>query len=192
MTREEALNRIRKIYELANRGESGERDAANTRLAELMAKYDITLEELDSDHEVAYFYHLHGYMNHELFSQVAATRGCLKFIFIGTEDNKKNSLKFKRMYRDIIPRGSNVSFICTPIQFMEITTAYEVYQRSLDEHSEAFFYSFLSKNNLLYGVADPDREVSQKEIDMVRRALLMTEGIDRAEVHRQLNQKINI
>ena len=97
MTRDEALDRIRKVYELANKGEGGERDVAKARLDELMRKYGFSLEDLDVEVETTHFYSLHGNRNHEIFAQTAATRGCTRFVFIGPEDNTKNSKKLKEL-----------------------------------------------------------------------------------------------
>ena len=188
MTRDEALDKIRKVYELANRGVGGEREAAKARLDELMKKYGITLEELDSETEEVHFYHLHGNRNHEIFAQVSATRGCTRFMFIGPHDNSKDSKKLKGMLYGK-PRGANVTFVCSPLKFIEITTAYEVYQNSFDEHYEAFFYAFLAENDLFYGKADSNREITEKERKMLGRAQMMILGIERAEVHKQLQEK---
>lgn len=190
MTRNEALDKIRKVYELANRGVSGERDAAKARLDELMKKYGITLEELDSEAETVHYYHLHGNSNHEIFAQVSATRGCTHFVFVGPHDNTKVSKQLKGMLHGK-PHGANVAFVCSPIKFVEITTAYEVYQRSFDEHFESFFYAFLAENDLFYGTADKNREITDKERRMLNRAQMMMLGIERAEVHRQLKQGNN-
>jgi hypothetical protein len=189
MTRDEALDRIRKVYELANKGECGERESAKARLDELMKKYGITLEELDSEKEIAQFYHLHGNRNHEIFAQVAATRGCTRFVFIGPHDNTKNSKKLKDLTNGTRPRGANVVFVCSPLKFIEITTAYEVYQRSFDEHYEAFFYAFLAENDLFFGVASKDRVVTPEEEKMIRRAQRMTFGIEKAQIYQQLTAK---
>jgi hypothetical protein len=186
MTREEALDRIRKVYELVNKGEAGERDAAKARLDELMKKYDVTLEELDSNTETTHFYRLHGPRNHEIFAQTAATRGCTRFVFIGPDDNSANSKKLKGMIKGSRPRGVNVIMVCSPIDFIEITTAYEVYQRSFNEHYEAFFYAFLAENDLFYGEADKNREITEKELKMIKRAQMMMFGIDKAEIHKQI------
>lgn len=186
MTREEVLDKLRKIYELTNKGEGGERDAAKTRLDELMKKYNITLGDLDSEVETVHFYHLHGNRNHELFAQVAATRGCLRFIFIGPNDNNKGSTQLKNLTTGYRPRGVNVVLVCSPIKFIEITTAYEIYQRSFDEHFESFFYAFLAENDLFYGTADKNRKITEKERNMLNRAKMMMFGIDKAEIHKQI------
>ena len=190
MTRDEALDKIRKVYELANKGVGGERESAKARLEELMKKYGVTLEELDSEAETVHYYRLHGNSNHEIFAQVSSTRGCTHFVFIGPHDNTKVSKRLKGMLYDK-PHGANVAFVCSPIKFVEITTAYEVYQRSFDEHFKAFFYAFLSENDLFYGTADANREITDEERRMLHRAQMMTLGIERAEVHRQLKQGDN-
>lgn len=189
MTRDEALDKIRKVYELTNKGEGGEKAAAKVRLDELMKKYGVTLEELDSEKETTQFYHLHGNHNHELFAQVAATRGCTKFVFIGPNDNSVASKKLKNLTFGAHPRGANVVFVCSPLKFIEITTAYEVYQRSFDEHYEAFFYAFLAENDLFYGEASKDRKITEKEHKMIARAQKMMFGIDKAEVNPQLEAR---
>ena len=80
-------------------------------------------------------------------------------------------------------------FTCSPLKFIEITTAYEVYQRSFDEHYEAFFYAFLAENDLFYGEASKDRKITEKERKMIARAQMMMFGIDKAEVNPQLEAR---
>ena len=185
MTREEIIDRIRKVQALAKQGTEGERQSAEARLKEMTEKYGISLEELDENKEQLFYYHLHGERKYELFAQVAATRGCTRFVFIGPEHNNKHA-QYVRNHAYDRPRGSNVAMVCTMIQYIEITTAYEVYQKSLDDHYESLFYAFLGTNNLFYGKADPSKQLTPEEEKMLRRAQLMSFGVEQSQVHKQI------
>lgn len=187
MTRDEILDKIRKVQALALKSTGGEQESAEVRLKEMMEKYGITLEELGGEEkETAHFYQYHGHRGRELFAQVAATRGCTRFVFMGNEDHSAKAKYVRSMTGGIRPRGTNVALVCTPILFIEITTAYEIYQRSFDEHMESLFYAFLNANDLFYGKADPNKKLTDEELKMLNRASLMSLGVERAEIHKQL------
>lgn len=187
MTRDEILDRIRKVQTLAKQGSEGERQSAEARLKEMMEKYNISLDEIDEEKEEVFYYHLHGERKYELFAQVAATRGCTRFVFIGPEytDKRARYVRNNTYYR---PRGTNVCMVCTTLQYIEITTAYEVYQKSLDEHYESLFYAFLDTNKLFYGKADPNKQLTPEEEKMLRRAQLMSFGVEQSQVHKQIGE----
>lgn len=185
MTRDEILDRIRKVQALVKHGSDGERQSAEARLKEMTEKYGISLEELDENKEQVFYYHLHGERKYELFAQVAATRGCVKFVFIGPDRTDKKA-QYVRANTYDRPRGTNVAMVCTMIQYIEITTAYEVYQKSLDDHYESLFYAFLGTNDLFYGKADPNKQLTPEEEKMLRRAQLMSFGVEQSQVHKQI------
>lgn len=187
MTREEIIEKIRKIQALASKGEAGERKSAELRLKEMMTKYGITEEDITEEEKPGvFFYKFHGTNGRQLFAQVAATRGCLKFAFIGNDEHSKQAKQVRLATRHERPRGTNVAMICTTIQFIEITTAYEIYQKSFDEHYKSFVYAFYAENNLFYGNADESHVLTDEERKMLARASTMRLGIERSEIRKQL------
>lgn len=187
MTREEIIEKIRKIQALASKGEAGERKSAELRLKEMMVKYGITEEDIaEEENPKVFFYKFHGVNGRQLFAQVAATRGCTRFLFIESNDQSQAAKFIKWKTKSERPRGTNVTLICTTMQFIEITTAYEVYQKSFDEHYKSFVYAFYAENKLFYGNADESHVLTDEEKKMLFRANTMRLGIERSEIHKQL------
>lgn len=185
MTKDEIINKIRKIQALAQFGTGGEKDAAEQLLAQLMEKYNISLADLNEEEkEIVYFYKFHGHYGYDLFKQVCAVNGCLKFAKIDNSTNATKKIKDATKYQR--PRGANVVLVCTPVKFIEISTAYEIYQKSFDEHVESLMYAFLSQNDLFVGNADPNKVLTEEEKRMLERASIMKLGVDKAQVNKQL------
>lgn len=188
MTRDEILDKIRKVQALALRGEGGEKISAEKRLNEMMTKYGIRLEDLDENKEMVFWYRAKGKEWKTIFKQTSAIMGCMRFRCLDPDDQSKAAKEFRDLTAYERPRGANVAMICTNVKFIEITTAYELYQRSFDEHYEAFIYSFLMKNDLL-APASGDHKPTPEENKMAYRALLMSTGIDKVEQHKQIENK---
>lgn len=185
MTKDEIINKIRKIQALAQSGTDGEKNTAEQLLAQLMEKYNISLTDLNEEEKTqVYFYTFHGQYGYDLFKQICAVNGCLKFCRI--DNGTKNSKKIKDATKYQRPRGANVVLVCTPVKFIEISTAYEIYQKSFDEHVESLMYAFLSQNDLFVGNADPNKVLTEEEKRMLERASIMKLGVDKAQVNKQL------
>ncbi len=184
MTREDILNRIRKVQELVNRGVDGEKESAEKRLAEMMEKYHITLADLeDEEKELVFWYKAKGHDWETIFKQVAVLGGMGRFAYIKPGDTSKRA-QVLRSSPDR-PRGTNVAIITTYAKFLEVTTAYELYQKSFDEHYESFVYAFLFRNDLL-GKGNGDHKTTPEEMKMLARSTMMLSGIEKVQVHKQL------
>ena len=140
MTRDEILDKIRKVQALTLRGEGGEKISAEKRLNELMTKYGIKLEDLDENKEMLFWYRAKGKEWETIFKQTSVIMGCKRFRCLDPNDQSKAAKEFRDLTAYERPHGANVAMICTNVKFIEITTAYELYQRSFDEHYEAFIY----------------------------------------------------
>lgn len=186
MTRDEILDRIRKVQALAQKGTDGERQSAERRLAELMEKYHITLEDIEQneDKEEVFWYRCKGEDWDQIFSQVAAVMGCLKFAYLRPGDTSKRAENLRRSAWDR-PRGSNTVIICTYLKFIEITTAYELYQKSYNKQKDAFIYAFLMRNQLLPS-GDSNHQPTPEELEMVARAAHMAGSIEKVNTNKQL------
>ena len=189
MSKQDIIDRIRKVKRLAEDGIEGEKEAAKARVEELMHRYNITDEDLEEDKEDLHTYFIDGIFCWKLFMQIAGVKFGIR---------KALNIKEKRVPREhrevlnAISRGKkyNVAVLCTAAQFIELTAYYEIVQRGLEEQSEAFFFAFLDRNQLLAQASESDRnkEVSEKEAEMVRRAMLMSRGIDKVVVNKLIEQ----
>ena len=184
MTRDEILDRIRKVQALAQQGTEGERQSAELRLAEMMEKYGITLEDLEQneDKEEIFWYRCKGEDWDQLFNQVAATMGCVKFAYLKPGDTSKRAQSLRQVSR---PAGTNVVIICSYLKFIEITTAYELYQQSYNKQKSAFVYAFLMRNHLL-PQGKSDRIPTKEELEMLAQAMHMQASIEKVNTHKQL------
>lgn len=174
------LDKIRKVQALAENGEAGEKESAEMHLRMLMEKYRITEDDLDTDREEVFYYHAEGHDWEMLFLQVSIISGVKKLLIIGTNDYSKRIKNFKKIAKDR-PRGTNVSMVCTRAQFVEVTTKYEILQKSFDAHYDAFTYAFLWKNNLLAKSDGTEHELTEEERVMLQRACGMYNGIDKSD-----------
>lgn len=184
MTREDILNRIRKVQELVNRGVAGEKESAEKRLAEMMEKYHITLADLeDEEKELLFWYKAKGHDWEMLFKQVAGLGGMKRFAYVKPGDTSKRAQVLRSASNR--PRGTNVAIITTYTKFLEVTTAYELYQKSFDEHYESFVYAFLFRNDLL-AEGNSDHQTTPEEMKMLKRSTMILSGIEKVQVHKQL------
>ena len=184
MTCDEILDRIRKVQALAKQGSDGERQSAEARLKEMIEKYHISLDEVDEDKEEVFWYRCKGEDWDQIFGQVAAVMGCRKFIYLKPGDTSNRAKKLRESAWDR-PRGTNAAIICTYLKFIEITTAYELYQKSYNKQKEAFIYAFLMRNQLL-PASDGDYQPTPEEIEMADRAAHMAVSIEKVNTHKQL------
>lgn len=185
MDREEILNKIRKVQALAERGVDGEKESAEKHLIEMMEKYDITWEDLGKDEEIIFWYTAKGKDWKMLINQILGVNG-VRHAFVEPNIQTKNA-KILRSCPDR-PRGANVAMICSRAKFIELTTTYEIYQRSFDEHYESFIYAFLFRNNLL-GAGNSNHQTTLEEQRMLERSTMMLSGIEKAQIHKQIETK---
>lgn len=182
MSRDELLDKIRKIQALAERGVDGERISAQNRLVEIMEKYGISWEEIDNEEKRLIWYSAKGKDWKMLIKQLLGINK-IRFAIIESTDRTKRAKRVRDYYQP--RRGENVVMECTYSKFIELTTAYEIFQRSFDEHYESFVYAFLDKNHLL-GEADADHEPTPEEEKLYERAIMMKRGIEKAEINKQI------
>ena len=185
MTRDEIIDKLKKIYALVEKGSDGEKQSAELRLKEMMAKYNITLEDIaNEEKETTFWYRCQGRDWKTIFGQVSHRLGATRFAFLDPNDQGKKAKRLREAAYDR-PRGANTVMITTYAKFIEVTTAYEVYQRSFDEHYDAFVYAFLSRNDLL-GKGNPDYKPTAEEEKMLRKAMVMEMGMEKAQVNLRL------
>lgn len=185
MSRDELLDKIRKIQALAERGVDGERISAEKRLVEIMEKYGISWEEIDNEEKRVIWYSAKGKDWKMLIKQLLGINK-IRFAIIEHTDRSKSAKKIRDYYQP--RRAENVLMECTYSKFIEMTTEYEIFQRSFDDHYESFVYAFLDKNNLL-AEADADHKLTPEEEKRYDRAIMMKRGIEKAEINKQIESK---
>lgn len=151
MDKEALLRRIKKVQELAMRGEHSEKEAAEKMLKRLMKKYNITEAELSQEKLKTVFFPYHTEEERRLLSQIIyAVTGCSAYGCIGTYTGRKRK---------------KVGVDCTEGERIEIEASFEFYNAALKEEYEFFFTAFVNKNDIF---PPPDkmaeRDGQQKEI----------------------------
>lgn len=182
MNRNELLDKIRKLQALAERGIDGERISAEKRLAEIMDKYGITWEEIDNEEKRFIWYSAKGKDWKMLITQLLGINK-IHFAIIESTNRSKRAKIIRYHYPP--RREENVLIECTYSKFIELTTAYEIFQRSFDEHYESFVYAFLDKNHLL-AEGDADYDPTPEDVKRYERSRMMIRGIEKAEINKQI------
>lgn len=176
MTREEILDKAKKIKALAEQGVSGEQANARKMLDNIMKKYSISDEDLDDDKETVFFMIIKGHKCVDLFKQIAVLYcHTQKFLYLGNNTNAVK--KVRSMTTGYRPKGANMAVVCTKAQFLELQYLYNMLQDSFNMHVEGLFYAFLDKNDLLapYDPDLPQSNMSEKEIDIAYKMSLVVQ-----------------
>ena len=147
---ERAYSRLLKLLELAKRGEAGERDNAERMLNNLLAKYHMTLEDLEASHaEVAeHPFFVESDLDKRLLVQIAA-------LVTG----------IRRVNTVTIPaeNGWIIVLDCTAGQAVEIEFSFTVYKRALSKEVDLVFQAFVQRNRIFAPTNDTNRLESDKD-----------------------------
>lgn len=161
---------LRKIKELAKNGFGGEQTNAQELLKSLMKRYGITDDQLDDNPIVVWKYKIPG--NKELFFQIFR----LTIDDMGLKDSELKAYKIKKYYE-----------FHTSLAFkMEFTTAYEFYAARYAEDLKIFYLAFLKKNTLLIQRKASDKDATDDEINMHKKASMMSLGLDKHNRYKQI------
>lgn len=188
MNRKQAIEKLNKIRALAENGVGGEKDAAAAALERIMKEYGITDDSLEVEEEILLFSKVNGMKSWDLFKQIAAVRyGVRKMAYIGRDCRTAYAKSLREKLGHSKPKWANVLLFCSPGTLVQINYAYELYQRSLNDHAEAMFYAFLEKNNLL-APPDPDNKNASMTDDQARIAWRMGMAVTPTTVNKALTE----
>lgn len=158
----------RKLNELAKRGIDGEKETAERKLAELMEKHGISLEDIEAETTTDVQFYYASALEQRLLLQIAAS--------VGVTSYGENT------------RTRNVWLTLTASQRIEVEFKYDIYRRALKEELEIFLRAFIHKNDIYDKKREPIKtsDLTREEKEIILRAQLMSEGIKKANVHKQL------
>lgn len=158
----------KKIKELADRGIGGEKEVATQKLAELIAKHGISLEEIETEETTEVQFYYANTWEQRLLLQTSVSVGVRTY----AENTKTRNIWLK----------------LTAAQRIELEYKYEVYRRALKDEMEIFFAAFIQKNDIFDRTAKPRQlsELSPEEREQVKRTWAMADGIKKANVHKML------
>lgn len=185
MTKEEIIEKLKKLRRLADDGVDGEKDNARRRVEELMAKYGITEDDLADEKENIYTYYIDGIFCWDLMKQIACVmNNDFKIMYLPLVKLPRDVRATIKHYAD--GKKHNVVMTCTATMFIELTSKYEVLFNGLKKQADAFFYAFLDANDLLLRRSKNTPEPTEEEMEMYKRASRMSLGIDKVNVFKQL------
>lgn len=164
------LELAKKLKALAEQGVGGEKANAEMQLKKLMAKHNISLEELETNTKSWCLFKLkRGYRSRNLFFQIATHVLALSSF---TYRGKQNQVEIE----------------CTPEQRIEIECKYAFYLSALFVDEKIFYRAFVQKNKLFNPAGGTQQigELSEKDRQEALRVLLMTESMEKHQFSKQL------
>ena len=126
---EDKKSLLKKLHALAERGEAGEREAAEAALERLTKKYSITIDELDTEEVKVFEFEFHGDDEKQLLIQIAwkVTNS------LGNCSQKSNQLFVVH---------------CTESQYIEIEFLFDFYRRVWKQEREMLLRAFVDKHGI--------------------------------------------
>lgn len=179
MTKEEILNKVKKVKALADGGVDGEREAAIRKLEKMMAEYGVTEADLNIDEIKWHGIWIDERIKQRLFSQIAKHTN--KNIEVASVMKSKYNLT-----KQILGVKSNMMAKCTNSEWIEIAFLFGEYAKDIDKQLEIFLYAYCDKNNLLLERDGESDKETIEEKQKVLKAMMMKASIDRVQVRKQL------
>lgn len=185
MTRNEIIEKLKKVRALANNGTDGEMGNAQARLEELMRKYSITDKDLEEKESVD-FYMIDANEQTQLAVQIIHT-------FFSPKMKIYDIRKMKRRDRKLLfetDHGSsngNIAIESTKSDFLQIVFLYETYLEDYKKQLAAFEYAYYSANNLLPKAPTDGIEAKEIPDEVVEQAAEMQYNIRKKVVRKALD-----
>ena len=155
---------LQKLKALAERGMGGEKEGAERKLKQLMAKYGVDQLEFEEDQVARYEIKYRGEFEHRLLSQI-----------IYRVRNDKEGQFFRRH-----GKGSKSILIaeCTKAQEIQIRIEFEFYRDLLKEEQELLFEAFIQKHRIFGDSSGEEPEIqTPEEMERLERMWAMMAGL---------------
>lgn len=154
---------LRKLKALAERGVGGEKEGAERKLKQLMAKYGVDQLELEEDRVSRYEIKYRGAFEQRLLSQI-----------IYRARNDKEGQYFHRHG----PGSKSILIVeCTKAQEIQIRIEFEFYRDLLKEEQEILFEAFIQKHRI-FGDSEAEEEIpTLEEMERLERMWAMMAGL---------------
>lgn len=164
------IRKLAALNELAQRGEGGEQVNAARMLQKLLDKYDMTLDDIESEEVLLYHWNYNNKQEATLLIHVVAK---------ATNQSSVTYHKGDRKY----------FFHLTPSQYLEVDLMYAEYKRALKRHLERAFNAFIQANDIYGGEASSDTVLSEEEIAEWLMTRKMANDIEPTQIRKQLPGK---
>jgi len=165
-------NKLDALLALSSIGVGGEAVNAEEALNRLLEKHGLQLEDICDESK--------GLVEVELKYRTALERRLISQILLNiTQDLDLTIYKTKGI--------KEISCMVTTSQRAEIVIRYDLFRRDLKNQMNTLYRAFLIKNKI-FSPARPDEEEREMSTDDYN-ALQMARGIDRVNIHKQLESK---
>ena len=187
MNIEEIKKRVMKLKALANAGVGGERENAEKLLAKLAAAYGISIDSIDGEEIEKHEVKLTQSWQRKLFRRLAGILWQEKRKRGEVLRDKELELWTSRLRFD--RKVIRCYTYATKGDLLELMAKFAVLEADYERQKKSFFLSFLIANDLL---TDPDADTpmpTRKELDEYDAASLMSLGIEKSTLSKQLENK---
>jgi len=171
---ERILELAKKLKALAERGEGGEKVNAFDQLQKLIKKYDLNLEDFETA-KLSYrvfAFDMHDETHKKFVRQVIIS-------VIGLTDMYYNGLIHNNWAVEI-----------DDLQYVEISEKIDFYWPIFKREMEIFYTAFVQKNDLTLNVPEGEMPtLSEAELQKLRQAFKMMQGMEKHEFKKLLNDK---
>lgn len=170
MNDEKKIELIKKLQALAERGERGERTAAQRQLERLMKKYNIQEADITSDVLAVHWYRYNNPLEKKLLSQV----------FYKIAPNRKT-------YR--ITRGPGTKtkhgIECTDAEALQIDVEYDFYKTLWAKELDFFLRAFIQKHQI-FDMSPGHQTDDTVDRETARRMAMMANSMEDATLHKMI------
>jgi hypothetical protein len=170
---ENLLNLIRKLKELADRGEGGEKENAGNKLQQLLDKHGISLEDINEDVLKDREFTLKPHQLKFFIQVVCSCFGRECTIYKYQKDRKRNELV--RILK------------LTDAQFLELSAKFDFFWDKYEKDLDIFYSAFIQKNDLYVKGSSLKDDLTQEQLDEINKVREMMYGLKKHSFHKQLN-----
>lgn len=177
MTNEQVKHKLKLIKALVDRGVGGEKEQALELYKKLLAKYEISEDEIISEKIKRVWMRYDDDIDKKLITRIFyyVTGSSTYFI----KNDKRRRL---------------VGIDCTEFEQDQIVFLYQFYRKHLDNELDIFMDAFIIKNNLFPDDTvrvKEDKHDNNKNFDLARslKIRMMAEGIDKKIPNKQINSE---
>lgn len=165
---------IRKIRTLANRGVDGEKYNASEMLKKLMAKYNLSEEDIDDNPLV------------EMIVR-KPKKGFESKLFWQIYYKLMNDYPEYTSSELYLIKKSKYKFKNVPLAFkIEFLESWSVYSHAFEKDMDQFYLAFLYRNSLLVDSNDSDKKPTEAELLLHKKASMMSMSLDEHRVRKMI------
>lgn len=167
----------KKLKALADRGVDGEKTNAEAMLNSLMKKHKITIEEIEGEKLMDFFFKIEK-KDYKFLLQI------IKHVNYGIKCYGEFPKKLIREHSYI---KGNYMITCTASEYIEIEAKHIFYKRLYNEEVAVFNKAFFKANNLLIDLPDrEDEEMTLEDYENWKRVNEMSKKIKVGQFNKQL------